>query len=132
MVPPCYCVKLRAATRKVGEVYDRALEPLGINVAQLSLLRRIRAAEPVNFTDLGKMVALERSTIGRNLRVLERIGLVLLGPGGDQRETVARLTEAGQEILNLAGPVWDECQKKVEDKIGEQGVETLDLILKSF
>jgi hypothetical protein len=41
MISPCYCSLLRTATRKIGAVYDGALTPLGINIAQSSLFRLV-------------------------------------------------------------------------------------------
>ena len=41
MISPCYCPLLRTATRKIGAVYDDALTPLGINIAQYSLFRLV-------------------------------------------------------------------------------------------
>ena len=40
---PCYCAALRAATRKTTALYDEALAPVGIGVAQFSLMRRIKS-----------------------------------------------------------------------------------------
>jgi DNA-binding MarR family transcriptional regulator len=74
MTSPCYCSLLRTATRKVGAVYDNALAPLGINIAQYSLLRLVEHCQPVSFTELGRIAELDRSTVGRNVRVLERMG----------------------------------------------------------
>ena len=72
----CYCAALRAAARKTTALYDEALEPAGIGVAQFSLMRRIERAGTVSLTELGRRAELDRSTVGRNVRVLARMGLV--------------------------------------------------------
>ena len=46
MASVCYCSSLRAAARKTTALYDAALAPVGINVAQFGLLRRIERAQP--------------------------------------------------------------------------------------
>ncbi|WP_198672187.1 winged helix-turn-helix transcriptional regulator [Pseudogemmobacter bohemicus] len=60
---------MRDATRRIGAVYDEALAPFGINVAQYPLLRRIGTLQPVSFTRLGHERELDRSTASRNTRV---------------------------------------------------------------
>ena len=37
----CLCTKLRRATRNVTRLYDDALEGVGVNVAQYSLLKNL-------------------------------------------------------------------------------------------
>lgn len=126
----CYCSLLRAATRRIGSVYDDALAPLGINIAQYSLLRLIEHRQPVSFTELGRVAELDRSTVGRNVRVLERIGLVETGRGDDDhREAVVRLSVLGCKVLEQAAPLWDECQREIETRLGPANVKALREIL---
>jgi DNA-binding MarR family transcriptional regulator len=68
---------------------------------------------------------LDRSTIGRNVKVLERLGLVRFAPPEDQREAPVRLTPAGEEALQRASPLWDEAQRRVETILGADGAEDL-------
>ena len=129
----CYCSLLRTATRKVGAVYDGALAPLGINIAQYSLLRLIERRQPVSFTELGRVAELDRSTVGRNVRVLERMGLVETGRGeNDQREAVVRLGVRGRQMLEEAAPLWDGCQREIETLLGAANVKALREILRAI
>lgn len=133
MISPCYCSLLRTATRKIGAVYDDALTPLGINIAQYSLLRLIERRQPVSFTELGRVAALDRSTVGRNVRVLERMALVETGRGeNDQRESVVTLADRGVQVLAEAAPLWDECQRRIKSRLGPERVSTLRDILGSI
>lgn len=129
----CYSMMLREAARKVSSIYDEALSPLGINVAQFSLLSRIGRLQPVSMSDLARSVQLDRSTIGRNVRVIERMGLVVTRRSEtDQREATISLSTAGTELLQQAGPVWDECQKAMEARLGPVKITALKDILRSF
>jgi DNA-binding MarR family transcriptional regulator len=119
---PCYCTVLKAASRRLAALYDEALEPVGINIAQFSLLRRIRRAETVTLTELGRLAELDRSTIGRNVRVLERMGLVAMARGEDHREAVVSLAPAGHKALDDGEPLWDGVQDSIEARIGGKGV----------
>src|SRR6478735_2001556 len=92
MFYPCHCLQLRKATRKIGARYDAALAPVGINIAQYSLLRTVAKRQPMSLTDLGRYLELDRSTIGRNVRVVEKLRLVEMGRGQDQREATVSLS----------------------------------------
>jgi len=76
MSNPCFCILLRQAARKSSSVYDKALAPLGINVAQFSLLRKIARAQSISLTELARLADLDRSTMGRNAKVLQRMDLI--------------------------------------------------------
>lgn len=129
----CYCSLLRAATRKIGSVYDSALAPLGINIAQYSLLRAIERLQPVSLTELGHNTELDRSTVGRNVRVLERRGLAETERGeNDQREAVVSLSAGGRHILDEARPHWDNCQREIESRLGAVKLTALHEILRSI
>ena len=125
MNSPCYCSTLRAAARKATALYDAALAPAGVNVAQFGLLRRIERRGSVSLTELGRLAELDRSTVGRNARVLERLGLVRLAATRDQREAAVSLTEKGAETLRLARPMWEDAQLRIEAALGAGGAETL-------
>lgn len=129
----CYCTLLRTAARQVGSVYDEAFAPLGINIAQYSLLRTIERNQPVSFTELGHKAALDRSTVGRNVRVLERMGMVSTGRSeDDHREAVVTLSARGVEVLEEAGPLWEDCQREFEQRLGSVKVTALQDILRSI
>lgn len=125
MQTPCYCAALRAATRKTTALYDEALAPAGIGVAQFSLMRRIQGAGTVSLTELARLAELDRSTVGRNVKVLERMGLLAETAAGDQRETTIMLTEAGRETVRRGRPLWEEAQRRVEAALGEAGADSL-------
>ncbi|WP_406856675.1 MarR family transcriptional regulator [Alsobacter sp. KACC 23698] len=117
---PCHCLQLRKATRKIGARYDAALAPAGINIAQYSLLRTVERHQPISLTDLGRSLELDRSTMGRNVRVVEKLGLVELGRGQDQREATVSLSERGSEALRAAEPLWARCQDEIAKRLGAE------------
>jgi len=120
---------MRRASRKLTAFYDEALSPTGINIAQFSLLRKLRRHGAVSLTALSELVELDRSTLGRNLRVLEKMGLVELRPGKDQREQMADLTSSGRMTLSAGDPLWDRAQASIADKVGANGVAQLEALL---
>ena len=125
----CHCILLRKATRKVSSYYDEALSPLGVNIGQFSLLRNIRKLEPVSLTDLAHRVELDRSTVGRNAKVLERMELIAIGHGEDQREAVLTISTKGSEILDKGAPLWDSVQEDIEARLGREKARQLQELL---
>ncbi len=125
MGSPCYCFALRLAARKTTALYDATLAPVGVNVAQFGMLRRIERVGPVSLTDLGRLAELDRSTVGRNVKVLARRGLVRLASAEDQREAAVTLTSAGVEALRRGAPLWQEAQRRVEVALGADGARAL-------
>lgn len=126
MDTPCHCARLRRATRRVSATYDEALAPLGINVAQYSLLRTVRDRGEVSMTELGRLLELDRSTVGRNVRVLSKHGLMEMRRGkDDQREACIALTPQGTDLIKSAAEAWDRSQKAMEERLGKEKLEQL-------
>ncbi|WP_104665228.1 MarR family winged helix-turn-helix transcriptional regulator [Ensifer adhaerens] len=125
----CYCALLRKATRRVTSVYDDALQPIGLNLAQFSLLRHIARDEPISMTELARKIELERSTVSRNVKVLEGMGLAAVGGGKDQREAIVGLTENGHRILIDGAPLWQGAQDKIEARLGTDATAQLEDLL---
>jgi DNA-binding MarR family transcriptional regulator len=117
----CYCDTLRLAARKMTARYDAALEPVGLSVAQFALLRKIRRAGQPSLTEIGRLAGLDRSTVGRNVRVLEKAGLAALSRGKDQREATVRLPDKGEAALSAAEPLWIRTQGEIDDLLVPEG-----------
>ncbi len=105
METTCYCAAVRTAARKTTALYDALLEPAGVTLAQFSLLRKIKRAGTVSLTGLGRLAELDRSTIGRNVRALEKLRLVSMASAEDHREAAVRLTPEGERALRVGGPL---------------------------
>ncbi len=130
MSSPCHCSSLRAAGRRLSARYDAALAPLGLNVAQFALLRRLARLGAANLTALARALQLERSTVGRNARVLERLGLIAAGRAAeDRREALLRLTPHGEARLAEGVPLWEGCQEALEARLGPDRVALLEDVL---
>lgn len=128
----CYRILLNRASRKVSALYDETLAPLGVSIAQFNLIRVIVAMEPVSVTDLAAYVELDRSTVGRNGRVLERLGLITMSNGLDQREALFSLTEKGHDVLKRGLPLWDSVQHGIEKNLGAEKARLLQRLLASL
>ncbi|AZD09843.1 Transcriptional regulator, MarR family [Pseudomonas chlororaphis] len=125
----CLCTNLRRAARGVSRFYDGALDGFGINVAQYSLLSNLQRLDQPSISSLAEAMGLDRSTLGRNLRVLEGEGLVRLSEGEDQRNRIVQLTDEGRQRLLAALPAWEAAQQRLIDRLGAEKRETLLALL---
>lgn len=119
---PCACTRLRRATRAVTALYDEALRPAGLKLTQFSALRTLQRLGPVSISTLAEEMALDRSTLGRNLLVLKREGLVRLGDAEDPRAWSVELTARAEKVLAGALPGWERAQERIRRKLGAKGM----------
>jgi DNA-binding MarR family transcriptional regulator len=124
----CLCTSLRQAALAATALYDDILAPSGLKVTMFRLLRRIAAQSDISISQLARDVDLDRSTLGRNLRVLERQGLVTLAACADGRARAPRLSDKGAEALDRALPLWAEAQARMAELLGPD-VEALQTTL---
>ena len=113
----CTCFKLRRATRRVTQIYDRHLQPTGLRITQYGLLARLRGG-PLHMTELAERMGMDRTTLTRNLRPLERMGYLAIDPGEDKRTRSVAITAAGRAAAAEALPYWKDAQASVRDALG--------------
>lgn len=128
----CACVRLRRASRAVTALYDQALAPTGLKLTQFSALRTLQRLGTVSISELAVAMALDRSTLGRNLLVLKRRGLVRLGDGEDMRAWSVALTAKAGRLLEKALPGWSAAQDRVRATLGPKDMETLFALLEKL
>ena len=116
----CLCMNLRSAAQQLTRVYDSALSPAGITANQFSLMNLIRTGDEPTMKDLARASDLDRSTLGRNLRVLEKQSLIAMRVGEDARTRVITLTREGRQALRVAAPLWQEIQDDLVDRLGKR------------
>ncbi|WFU72302.1 MarR family winged helix-turn-helix transcriptional regulator [Bradyrhizobium sp. CB2312] len=128
----CNCLALRKASRHMTLFYDAALEPSGLRSTQYALLTEIhrRGDAPPSIGDLAEALVMDQSTIGQNLRPLQRDGLVTLERDeADRRSRLAKLTPAGRSRLADARPLWLAAQEKFENGFGKRAAAELRNVL---
>lgn len=116
----CTCFNVRRASRTVTQFYDDIMETSGIKATQFTMLGAIAMMGPASVTKLSDHLILDRTTLTRNLKVLEKLNLINISTGEDRRERVVRLTEHGKAALARATPVWQEAQQLLISGFGEE------------
>ncbi len=115
----CLCFNLRKSARAVTQFYDEALRPTALRTTQFSLLVGMRIMRSTTLNALAEAMGMDRTTLTRNLRPLQRRGLVRVTPGQDRREREVRLSPAGEHALAKALPLWKKVQEKVATELGQ-------------
>lgn len=113
MFTDCYCTQFRRSSRALKEIYDEALKSDGIRIAQFSLLRALDRMGSANVQELADEVVLDKTTISRNVKVLDAAGWVDFEPTEDLRQKRMKLSARGSKKLASATISWKRAQKKV-------------------
>jgi DNA-binding MarR family transcriptional regulator len=114
----CLAVRVRLLGRAVTRVYDAALRPHGMTVAQLNLLATIATRQPVPAGRVARLLSMEISTLSRNAQLLQNDGLIQIGRAGRGNGRVLTLTDAGSEKLVELHPAWRDAQEQAYELIG--------------
>lgn len=114
----CFAEQLRSANRAIGKLYAKHLESNDINIAQLSVLIRLYYFESLKVSRLATILETDRTTVTRNVQLLERSGHVEVIAGEDGRERLVRITAKGFASLKRALPAWEDAQAELMDRLG--------------
>ena len=121
----CSAARLLRAARVLTRHYDEALRPAGITITQFGLLNVIKRAEPESISDIAGILDIDRTTLSRNLKPLEKANLVFRGNEGGSRRRRVLLTTLGVAKLEEAMPLWQQAQTRVEQVLGDAKLKDL-------
>lgn len=116
----CYCTNLRRCANAVSDFYDRELKETGITISQYYLLINLKRLKSANITHWAESVGLDRSTMVRNIKLLESRGFIERTEGHGKTFALAK---TGEIALDTAIPIWENAQKKMEIFLGKEDSE---------
>ena len=116
----CPLGHLRKATRVMEHIFDQTMKPSGLKGSQLAVLAVTALYGPANISTLAELLAMDRTTMTRNLKPLEREGLVKIASGRDRRTKEASLTPVGENLMTEVVPLWESAQKQVIEELGNR------------
>lgn len=108
-------------SRVLTRLYDDALRPSGLRVSQLTVLVAIAkfGERPAKIGKLADVLAMERTTLTRNIGPLESAGLIRVARDPDDaRARILILTRAGERAIEAAFPLWEAAQRQVRSAVG--------------
>ena len=119
MLTICTALNLRKASRVVTKLFDDVLRPIGLRSTQLPILVTLRLLGPTTMRQLSAELAMNPTTLTRNLRPLVKRGMVHVLAGDDKRTREISLAEPGHRLLEEAVPLWEEAQELTVESLGE-------------
>ena len=114
------CHKTRMAARAITRAYDDALRAPGCARPSSRVLAAVGSRGALSIQSLADVLGMDRTTLTRNLRPLEDKGLVLLAPEARHRARMLELTPAGRRPSPRALPLWEDAQRTIKRRLGQQ------------
>jgi DNA-binding MarR family transcriptional regulator len=118
-VLPCACANLRRTARAVTRMYNQELRATGLELTQFTLLMALNLTGETTQGDLGKLLALDTTSLTRMLRLLTKRGWIGVKVGDDRRQRLLRLTASGRQKLLHSRPQWERAQRRLQKGLGE-------------
>lgn len=116
----CVCFNLRRVTRVVTQFFDAEMRRQGIRSTQGTLLSALHSVGTTTMAELGDIMGMERTTLLRNLRPLQRDGLVSIDGGGHGGPVELSLTAKGRKLIEKLTPAWESAQLSAVRVLGEE------------
>ena len=124
--PGCVNFNLRKAMRAVSQHYDKMLAPARLRCTQFTILTVLSRMGAVTVTDLAEYLVMDRTTLTRNLKPLEKEGYLTILPDiADKRSRRIALTNAGKAAQEMAMPYWKQAQSEMVGFMGEEDTKQL-------
>jgi len=121
----CPAFNIRAASRVITQLFDEILKPSGLQITQFAVLVGVATLDSPTINQLAKGLVLDRTTLTRNLRPLEKLGLIKIFSGDDKRTTVVELTPKGKSAMNKTLPYWEKARATVAEEFGKKHLDGL-------
>ncbi len=128
----CYCTKIRQASKALTQYYIETMQPSGLKITQFALLSHIKRLGPLTMNELSDAMNLERTTLVRNLKPLEKKKLIRILSQKNSKAYLIQLTHEGEKTLTKAMPYWHQAQASIEELLTKEEFEILEEILRKF
>lgn len=109
----CMVLNARMAARAITRRADQKFRSFGVTAAQFSILGSLHNHPGRSVTEIANSIAMDRTTLSRNLSLLERKRLVSAAPAASGNGRIGSLTAEGRKIIELATPEWRKAQAEI-------------------
>jgi DNA-binding MarR family transcriptional regulator len=123
-MPEDDCFALRQASRFISQIYGRHLATVGLTTTQYSILDRLNRLGDMTMQQLSVAMVLDRTSIVRAIRPMQRDGLLETRKDGGRELTIV-LTKPGAELRQKAYPLWVIAQSEFEERFGSERMKAL-------
>jgi DNA-binding MarR family transcriptional regulator len=123
MAKECPALRIRQASRVLAKLYDDKLTPLGLHSSQLPVLAAaaLFGDSGATMSKLAQAVLMDRTTLTRSIRPLERAGLLRVARSPeDARTKIVVITRAGERMIESTFPVWERVLQQIQKTLGAE------------
>lgn len=121
----CMVLNTRMAARAVTRRVDHLLRPYGVTGAQFTILGSLRNHPGRSVTEMAEAIAMDRTTLSRNLALLERKGLVSASPAARGNGRIGAVTLAGDTVIDAVLPEWRRAQAEWRTLLADPDFDTI-------
>ena len=120
----CACSALRRASRAVTQHYERHFRGSGLRATQFTVLATLAQTGPLSVSELSAKLGLDRTTLSRNLRLIEDQGWISTLAHDDQRVRRVALTPRGMKRASDALAIWKRADASVQPILKRFGLQS--------
>src|SRR3981189_1236167 len=124
----CFCLASRQAARKITRLYDSHMQESGLRATQFTILSQLMLRGEMPVGKLAGLLGMERTTLTRNLALLEAERGISTEPGEDPRARLIALAAQARGMVRRAFPYWSKAQAQVGKMLGADGQTALKLL----
>ena len=124
----CFCLASRQAARKITRLYDSHMQESGIRATQFTILSQLMLRGEMQIGKLAGILGMERTTLTRNLTLLEQRKWISIKPGADPRSRMIGITAQGRGLVRRGFPYWSKAQAQVGRLLGADGQAALKIL----
>ena len=124
----CFCLASRQAARKITRLYDGYMQKAGIRATQFTILSQLMLRGEMPIGKLADILGMERTTLTRNLTLLEQRKWISIRPGDDPRARIVGITAPGRGVFRRGFPYWAQAQARVGKMLGADGEAALKML----
>ena len=123
----CPTFHLKKATRIVSKIFDKNMKKIGINTGQFSLLSTLLIVKKsINITNLSTIMAMDRTTLTRNLKNLEKLKCITINKNKDDfRIKEFHVTDKGIDKIRKGIDAWDTSYNELKKIFDEDFLSVL-------
>lgn len=127
---PCSCFYMRRAARMLTRQYAETMKAAGLKSSQFSILSILSHHGQLTISELAEKMGLERTSLSRNLRPMEKDGLISISDELEKRRRYIQLSSQGKAAYKKALPLWNKAQLQFQEQMGVQELKKLKTLLK--
>ena len=124
----CACSALRRASRAVTQHYEKHFRGSGLRATQFTILATLAQTGPLSISELSDQLGLDRTTLSRNLRLIEDKGWIAALGHDDQRVRKMALTPKGMRKASAALAFWKRADASVEPVLQRFGLRSRPIV----